>query len=101
MKSLPLTTYHLPLTTYAMLAFLLIFVYLCAFFFVIGLIPVEWEKRPKLALAAGGPRKKKTLITHFRKLAMINKPLCTGAMRNRITRDLAMARVDLSPEEFF
>ena len=83
-----------------MLAFLLLFAYLCAVFFIVGLIPVEWEKRPKLALAAGGPRKKKTLITHFRKLAMINKPLCVGAMRGRLIRDLALARVDMAPEEF-
>ena len=40
------------------------------------------------------------MITHFRKLAMINKPLCVGALRGRLTRDLAMARVDMAPEEF-
>lgn len=86
-----------------MLVLLLLFVYLCGVFFVVGLIPVAWEKRPKLALApldAGNPKKKKTLITHFRKLAMVNKPLCVGVMRGRLTRDLAMARVDMAPEEF-
>ena len=86
-----------------MLALLLLFVYLCVVFFTVGLIPVEWEKRPKLALApldAGGPKKKKTMMTHFRKLAMINKPLCVGALRARLARDLAMARVDMAPEEF-
>jgi len=31
---------------------------------------------------------------------MVNKPLCAGAIRQRLTKDLAMARVDLSPEEF-
>ncbi|HBO98063.1 MAG TPA: hypothetical protein DE315_02925 [Candidatus Omnitrophica bacterium] len=86
-----------------MLALLLLFAYLCVVFFVIGLIPVEWEKRPKLALApadAGGSRKKKTVMAHFRKLAMVNKPLCAGAIRQRLVKDLAMARVDMAPEEF-
>ena len=44
-----------------MLALLLLFAYLCVVFFVVGLVPVEWEKRPKLVLApldAGGPKKK-------------------------------------------
>ena len=86
-----------------MLALLLLFAYLCVVFFVIGLIPVEWEKRPKLALAPqddGGHKKKRTMVTHFRKLAMINKPLCAGAIRGRLIKDLAMARVDITPEEF-
>ncbi len=86
-----------------MLALLLLFAYLCVVFFVMGLIPVEWENRPRLTLAsvdAGGPRKKKTTTAYFRKLAMINKPLCVGVVRQRLTKDLAMARVDLFPEEF-
>lgn len=86
-----------------MLSLLLLFAYLCAVSFVIGLVPVEWEKRPRLALAptdAGGSRKKKTTMAHFRKLAMVNKPLCAGAIRQRLTKDLAMARVDMAPEEF-
>ncbi len=87
-----------------MLAFLLLFAYLCAVFFVLGLIPLEWEYRPRLAISpldAGVPKKKATVLTYFRKLAMINKPLCVGPMRARIVKDLAMARVDMSPEEFF
>ncbi len=87
-----------------MLALLLLFAYLCVVFFVVGLIPVEWEKRPKLVLAAmdagSGPKKKKTMTTHIRKIAMINKPLCVGGLRSRLTKELAMARVNMSPEEF-
>lgn len=86
-----------------MLALLLLFAYLCVVFFVVGLMPVEWENRPKLVLApldAISPKKKKALITRFRRLAMINKPLCVGALRGRLTRDLAMARVGITPEEF-
>ena len=87
-----------------MLALLLIFAYLCAVFFVLGLMPLQRENRPRLALAAlesaPGAKKKKAMVTHIRKLAMVNKPLCVGPLRQRITRDLAMARVDMSPEEF-
>lgn len=86
-----------------MLALLLLFAYLCVVFFVVGFMPVEWEKRPKLALATmdtGGLKKKKTMVTYFRKLAMVNKPLCVGPLRGRVARDLSMARVAMSPEEF-
>ncbi|OGX38378.1 MAG: hypothetical protein A3G91_06150 [Omnitrophica WOR_2 bacterium RIFCSPLOWO2_12_FULL_50_9] len=86
-----------------MLALLLLFTYLCAFFFVLGFVPVEWEKRPTLALGLGPEalkKKKKTLFSHIRKLAMINKPLCSGPLRKRMTRDLTMARADMNPEEF-
>jgi len=86
-----------------MLAILLLFAYLCVVFFVVGLIPVDWEKRPKLVLSpmdAGILKKKKTPVTYFRKLAMVNKPLCVGALRQRLVNDLAMARVGWSPEEF-
>ena len=49
---------------------------------------------------AGILKKKKTPVTYFRKLAMVNKPLCVGALRQRLVNDLAMARVGWSPEEF-
>lgn len=87
-----------------MLALLLIFAYLCAVFFVLGVMPPRMENRPRLALAAlepaPGTKKKKAVVTQIRKLAMVNKPLCVGPLRQRITKDLAMARVDMSPEEF-
>lgn len=87
-----------------MLSILLICVYLCAFSFVLGLIPLEWEKRPTLetlGLKSVERKKKKVYLTFFRKLAAINKPLCSGALRQRITKDLAVAHLRLSPEEFF
>lgn len=86
-----------------MLALLLIFTYLCAFFFVLGFLPMEWEERPTLETLGLGPqlgKKKKSLWGHLRKLSLINKPLCTGLLRQRISKDLAMARVNMSPEEF-
>ena len=86
-----------------MLAILLLFAYLCVVFFVVGLIPVDWEKRPKLVLSpmdAGILKKKKPRVPYCRKLPMVNKPLCVGALRQRLVNDLAMARVGWSPEEF-
>ncbi|MBI5150913.1 MAG: type II secretion system F family protein [Candidatus Omnitrophica bacterium] len=84
-----------------MLALLLIFVYLCAFFFVLGFFPVEWESRPRLALAEEAAKKKRPMLAQLRKLALVNAPLCVGPLRQRLTKDLAMARVSMAPEEFF
>ncbi|OGX25073.1 MAG: hypothetical protein A2Y03_04635 [Omnitrophica WOR_2 bacterium GWF2_38_59] len=36
----------------------------------------------------------------LRKLAIVNKPICAGALRRRIAKDLAVARVTMVPEEF-
>jgi len=79
-------------------------VYLCVFSFVLGIFPVEWEYRPKLKgleYDAAFRKKKFTFQTFFRILSIINKPFCSGTLRQRITRDLALAHVDLNPEEFF
>jgi pilus assembly protein TadC len=87
-----------------MLSLLLVFAYLCVFFFVLGFIPVEWEARPTLetlGLDSKQEKKKTTLFDFVRKIALINKPLCAGPLRARIFKDLAMARVDMRPEEFF
>lgn len=87
-----------------MLSLLLVFAYLCVFFFVLGFIPVEWEARPTLetlGLDAKQEKKKTTLFDFIRKIALINKPLCTGPLRTRIFKDLTMARVNMRPEEFF
>lgn len=86
-----------------MLPFLVLFAYLGVFFFVVGLIPVEWEKRPTLetlGLKAEPGKKKGSVLSFLRKFAAINKPLCAGPLRQRLIKDLAMARVHLSPEEF-
>mgnify|MGYP001567170764 CR=1 FL=1 len=64
---------------------------------------MELEKRPTLETLGLGPqrgKKKKSIWDHLRKLSLINKPLCAGLLRQRISKDLAMARVNMSPEEF-
>jgi tight adherence protein C len=86
-----------------MLALVLTSVYLCAFSFVLGFMPLEFEHRPsleKMGLSPLRTQKKKRRQSIIRVLANINKPLCKGALRKRITKDLAMAHLDISPEEF-
>lgn len=86
-----------------MLMFLLTLWFLFGFSFVLGLFPLEWEKRPRLMTFGQDrvPAKQKKSFSIFKIIAMINKPLCAGTVRLRISRDIAMAHVHLSPEEFF
>ena len=90
----------------AYLNLLLLFTYLSVFSFILGLIPVQWEKRPVLlGIESQVPKKKLTplgvIIEFIRKIAIINKPLCIGEIRKRLLKDLAMAHVPITPEEFF
>lgn len=85
-----------------MIIILLLFAFFCAFFLVLGVMPIDPEHRPKLVLVleAEAAKKKKSLFAHLRKLAMVNKPLCVGPLRQRIAKDLVMSRVNMTPEEF-
>ncbi|MGE0267842.1 MAG: type II secretion system F family protein [Candidatus Omnitrophota bacterium] len=86
-----------------MFTILLINTYLCIFFFILGLIPVEWEHRPTLSalgIQPTAPKKKKSLSSVVRIVAKLNKPVCQGAMRQRIEKDLAVAHINITPEEF-
>ncbi|MCD4780099.1 MAG: type II secretion system F family protein [Candidatus Omnitrophica bacterium] len=88
-----------------MLELILIMVYLCAFSLILGIMPVDWESRPTLHLGLTEPdtkkRKRDSIFLLFRTLSKINKPFCSGAVRRRVSRDLAIAHVNLTPEEFF
>lgn len=86
-----------------MLSLILIFAYLCGFSFILGLMPVEWESRPTLEGLGFGPpasKKKLGLFGMLRRVAVINKPLCTGAFRKRMAKDLTIAHAHMTPEEF-
>ncbi len=85
-----------------MIIILLLFAFFCAFFLVLGFTAVDSEHRPKLVLAteAEATKKKKSFLTYIRKFAMVNKPLCVGPLRQRIAKDLAMSRINITPEEF-
>ena len=82
----------------------LLCIYLCFFSFVLGLRPVRWEQRPTLGTFGETPlfgkKKKQNIFSILRKITLINKPICVGALRNRISRDLLIAHVRLTPEEF-
>lgn len=67
-------------------------------------MPVDWEQRPTLGTAFDdGPlvtKEKQNFFGMLRRLAIVNKPICAGALRRRIAKDLAVARVTMTPEEF-
>ncbi len=90
-----------------MMFLILLMVYLCAFSFVIGLFPLEWQHRPTLGTLdfEDQAKKKKTLKDFLRKithgLSRFNKPLLAGGLHQRISRDLGMGQIDLTSEEFF
>lgn len=86
-----------------MFAILLINTYLCIFCLIVGLIPVQWEHRPTLSalgIQPTAPKKKKSLTSVIRIIAKLNKPVCQGTLRQRIERELAIAHINITPEEF-
>jgi len=86
-----------------MLSFILTLVFVSGFSFIMGLFPPEFESRPTLQSfgyeAAAGDRKKSPAII-FKSIALINKPICAGGLRDRLAKDLSMAHVPLTAEEF-
>jgi len=85
-----------------MLTLILAGCFMAGFSLVLGLFPLKMEARPTLQTFGYdvGPEKKKSLLDLVRSLAVINKPLCAGSLRQRISRDLSMAHLDINPEEF-
>ena len=86
-----------------MIVLLLLCAYFCAFSFVLGFMPLEWEKRPTLGPMgmASITKKKRKISSVLYWLAIINRPLCQGPLRVRLAKELSIGRVNLSPEEFF
>lgn len=86
-----------------MLQFLLTLWFLSGYSFIVGLFPPEWEVRPTLqsfGYSIDTGKKKKGMGVIFKSLALINKPLASGALRKRISKDLAIAHVPMTVEEF-
>lgn len=87
-----------------MFVVVLMLAYMSGFAFVLGMFPLEFESRPTLGgltLEDEQPKKKQSLMKILRSVAIINKPICTGILRQRIAKDLVVAHVNISPEEFF
>jgi len=86
-----------------MLTFIFSCVYLCVFSFILGFMPLEWEARPTLesiGVAPARTKKKKRTKSIIRGIASINKIICKGPLRQRIAKDLMVAHVNITPEEF-
>jgi len=86
-----------------MLSMVLICWYLCGLSFVLGFFPLEWESRPtleSLGIDSAKPKAKKSPFGLLRMVANINKPIRKGNLRVRIAKDLTVAHVDMTPEEF-
>jgi tight adherence protein C len=87
-----------------MLVFILTICFLSGFSFIMGLFPLEADIRPTLqafGYEAMASKKRNNPMTLVRTISLINKPLCSGALRQRISKDLSMGHVNLTPEEFF
>lgn len=94
-----------------MLTVCLLFMFFSAFSLVLGFMPLNLDSRPKLKLQpldfnAAHPKTQKkvslfaSFFNIFRKLAFVVKPLCSPAIRQRVTKDLAMGKVEMVVEEF-
>lgn len=89
--------------TLMILVFVLTLCFLSGFSFVLGIFPLEIESRPTLK-AFGyevNTTKKRSAAAVLRGAALICKPLIAGPLRTRITKDLAVAHVNITAEEFF
>lgn len=87
-----------------MLVMAFVFAYLCGFSFIFGLMPMKTESRPTLetfGLGGDSSKKQKKGFPLFKMAAKANIPLCRGNLGQRITRDLTVAHVHITPEEFF
>lgn len=86
-----------------MLYFILTLCFVAGFSFILGFFPPEFESRPTLK-SFGYELPKATKKSNFsiiRAIAMINKPICQGIVRQRILKDLSVGHVPITPEEFF
>lgn len=94
-----------------MLTVCLLFWFFCAFSFVLGLMPLGLDSRPRLKLQPldfnstqlKTSKKEGVFVAIFnvvRKVSIIAKPMCSPAIRQRISKDLAMGKVDIAVEEF-
>lgn len=86
-----------------MITLILVLAYMSGFSFILGLFPLQSEYRPTLGVFGLEPetsKRKANPGTFLRKIALINKPICVGTLRQRITKDLVVGHVNITPEEF-
>jgi len=92
-----------------MLTIAMICIFLCVSLFVMSFSPVGKEARPSLNLRDLGllpaapvkkERKKFDPVEVFNQASSVIKPIVTGDLRQRLVRDLAIARTVVTPELF-
>ena len=89
-----------------MLTLIYILIFSATVAFIFGILPPQQlESRPKLmGLTEEETKAKKAPLTPrmlFKAIAMVNKPLCLGFIGQRAGKELSMARMNLTAEEFF
>ncbi len=87
-----------------MIGFVYVLIFASVALFIYAFFGGEAEERPSLrAFEQRGQKKsqKSLLGGVFKKIAVINKPLCHGPLGKRIAKDLHVAGVEMSPAEFF
>lgn len=94
-----------------LLAVALLFIFVAVGLLIVGLSPVLKEERPTLNLKEMGleghfsiqkeKKVKSPLIVLLNSISIINRPLLAPAIRNRLLRDLDVAKKDMTPEMFF
>ncbi len=87
-----------------MMEFVLFLSFLTGFTAILGLFPPRLEERPTLEAFGYDikpKKKKKNALSVLKLLAAINRPLCSGVIRDRLRKELAIGQVNMSPEEFF
>lgn len=85
-----------------MLIILLLLAYFSVVMFILALFQPQWDERPTLEGVAGFEKQqeKHTIFGLMHYIANINKPLLFPALRQRIAKDIAIAHVKITPEEF-
>jgi pilus assembly protein TadC len=92
-----------------MLVLGLLCIFLAVTIFILGLMPKSFDSRPKLNMdpvpgEIGGtpqpPKKKSFGRVVLERMSIFNKPLAVGPFGQRMTRDINMAQVNLTAEEF-
>lgn len=90
-----------------MLGVILALTFFSWFGLVLALFPSDrLSLRPRLQSLSLAPeaedmaKKKKQKFPLFKIVALFNKPLCIGPVGRKIAKDLATAKLDMSPEEF-
>ena len=91
-----------------MLMLCLLLIFFAVFTLILGVVPIKWEDRPTLKLNNPGyiasvitsNEKKNAFKTFIRKFSVINKGIGAGLVGRRISKDLGLAQIQMTADEF-